>query len=119
MNSLLSLLGKNKAVENLLTNKGRLVIQDHLALAYLVSAAFIKSEKNISIVANNLYTAQSIYEQISSLLGEDNCLLYPMDEVFHQTNYAYSKEMLSQRLYVLNKTFDNKKRILITHVCAS
>lgn len=119
MKHILELIQNNPAVDKFLNGQNRLVIQDNIALAYLVSAAFIKSHKNISIVTNNLYTAQNIYEQISSLIGEDNCLLFPMDEIFHQTNYAYSKEILSQRLYVMHRSLQKKNRILITHTIAS
>lgn len=119
MKQILELIQSNPAVDKFLNGQNRLVIQDNVALAYLVSAAFSKSHKNISIVTNNLYTAQNIYEQISSLIGEDNCLLFPMDEIFHQTNYAYSKEILSQRLYVMHRSLQKKNRILITHTIAS
>lgn len=119
MDNLLNILKHNLNVERLLSNKGRLVADDPLALAYLVAGAFLKQPQNISIITGNLYTAQNIYELISSIIGEDHCLLFPMDEIFHQTNYAYSKEMLSQRLYVLNKALEDKKRILITHTCAA
>ena len=76
----------------------------------------MKSKKNIVLVASNLYIAQNIYEHISSIIGEDKCLLYPVDEIYHEKNYAYSKEMLAQRLYVMDKCFDGEKRILITHI---
>ena len=115
MNSLLKILSENDAVEKFLRREGRLVSDDALSLSYLVSAAFRKREQNIAIVASNLYIAQNIYEQIGAILGEECCLLYPVDEIFHQTNYSYSREMLAQRLYVMNRCLDGKKRVLITH----
>ena len=119
MNDLLNVIINDVAIDKFLNYQNRLVIQDSLSLSYLVSAAFLKSKSNIAIVANNLYNAQTIYEQISSIIGEDNCLLFPMDEIFHETNYTYSKEILAQRLYVMNRCLDGKKRVLITHVTAA
>lgn len=114
--SLLDLIYNDDSINKLNNHEGRLVINNTLACSYLVSGIFLKKQKNILLVASSMYNAQILYEQIASLVGEDNCLLFPVDEIYHQTNYSYSKEMLSQRLYVMDKCLDNKKRILICHV---
>ena len=114
--NLLDLIYDDDSINKLNNREGRLVINNTLACSYLVSGVFLKKQKNILLVASSMYNAQILYEQIASLVGEDNCLLFPVDEIYHQTNYSYSKEMLSQRLYVLDKCLDNKKRILISHV---
>lgn len=114
--NLLDLIYNDDSINKLNNHEGRLVINNTLACSYLVSGVFLKKQKNILLVASSMYNAQILYEQIASLVGEDNCLLFPVDEIYHQTNYSYSKEMLSQRLYVLDKCLDNKKRILISHV---
>lgn len=114
--NLLDLIYNDDSINKLNNHEGRLVINNTLACSYLVSGIFLKKQKNILLVASSMYNAQILYEQIASLAGEDNCLLFPVDEIYHQTNYSYSKEMLSQRLYVLDKCLDNKKRILISHV---
>lgn len=114
--SLLDFIYNDDSINKLNNHEGRLVINNTLACSYLVSGIFLKKQKNILLVASSMYNAQILYEQIASLVGEDNCLLFPVDEIYHQTNYSYSKEMLSQRLYVMDKCLDNKKRILISHV---
>ena len=114
--NLLDLIYNDDSINKLNNHEGRLVINNTLACSYLVSGVFLKKQKNILLVASSMYNAQILYEQIASLVGEDNCLLFPVDEIYHQTNYSYSKEMLSQRLYVMDKCLDNKKIILISHV---
>lgn len=114
--NLLDLIYNDDSINKLNNRECRLVINNTLACSYLVSGVFLKKQKNILLVASSMYNAQILYEQIASLVGEDNCLLFPVDEIYHQTNYSYSKEMLSQRLYVMDKCLDNKKRILISHV---
>lgn len=114
--NLLDLIYNDDSINKLNNHEGRLVINNTLACSYLVSGVFLKKQKNILLVASSMYNAQILYEQIASLVGEDNCLLFPVDEIYHQTNYSYSKEILSQRLYVMDKCLDNKKRILISHV---
>ena len=118
MKSLLNKISSNQAVTRFLNGDRGLMINDILSLSYLICASFYKKKQNYSIVAPNLYVAQNIYEQISAIIGEENCLLYPVDEIFYHTNYSYSKEMLAQRLYVMDKCLDGQNRILITHVNA-
>ena len=86
-----------------------------ISFCYQVSALFYKKQQNIAIITSSLYSAQTLYEQLSEIIGEEHCLLFPVDEIFHQTNYAYSKEMLAQRLYVMDKCLSPTKKILITH----
>ena len=53
-NNLLSVIFKNPAVDKFISKTGRLVVQDNLSLSYLLSASFLKSNKNISVVLDNL-----------------------------------------------------------------
>lgn len=86
-----------------------------ISFCYQVSYLFLKENKNIAIIASSLYSAQSIYEQISNIVGEDSCLLFPVDEIIYQNSYSYSKEVLAQRLYVMDKCFSSSKKILVLH----
>ncbi|MDY4787979.1 MAG: transcription-repair coupling factor [Bacilli bacterium] len=83
----------------------------------LVVASFKKERKSIIVVENNLYKAQKLYDQISSL--EDDCLFFPSDESFRIEAIASSPELLCQRIYVLNKLIENEKPyIIITHTAS-
>ena len=90
-----------------------------ISFCYQISSLFSREEKNIAIITSSLYSAQTLYEQLSDIIGEEHCLLFPVDEIFHQTNYAYSKEMLAQRLFVMDKCLSSTKKILITHYASS
>lgn len=119
MDSFLKIISSNEAITKFPIKDKNIVASNVLSFVYFIASIFHKENKNISIITSSLYSAQNIYEQLSEIIGEDNCLLFPVDEIFHQTNYAYSKEMLAQRLYVMDKCFDSKKRILITHYMSS
>ena len=93
-------------------------MQDCLSCSLLIGSAFTKEPQKICIVAPNLYTAQQIYEQLINLVGEKNTLFYPQDEIVRFESEAYSKEMVSQRLYVMEKAMEDKPRILITHAAS-
>jgi transcription-repair coupling factor (superfamily II helicase) len=112
-------LANNKAVERFLKQSGSLVVDDSIGAALLIAVSFQKRPKDYIIVAPNLYSAQSIYDYISSFIGEDNCLFFPADEMLRSESLAASKEMLSQRLYVLEKLLDDSKpRIVVSNLSA-
>lgn len=94
------------------------MVQDALSCSLLIGSAFMKKPQKMCVVAPNLYSAQQIYEQLINLIGEENTLFYPQDEVIRFDAEAYSKEMLSQRLYVMEKALEDKPRILIAHAAS-
>lgn len=118
MNKLLKLLSNNNAVTSLLSKERDFSVQDSLSLSFLVAAAYQKKPQRIAIICPNLYSAQDVYEHLTSLISEDDCLFFPKDEILRMTTHTSSKEMLIQRLYVMEKTLDKGNYILITHVSA-
>ena len=95
---ILDKIKNSKAVKSLSSNTEDIfVVDDSLQLAFAVSSSFLSNPRKILIVTPNLYTAQNVYEQMSSLVGEDNLLFYPFDEVIRIDKVSSSKEMLSQR----------------------
>lgn len=99
--------------------KGHFVVDDSLSLAFALSASFKKHRRRIMVVTPNLYQAQKVYEQVIALIGEEDVLFYPFDEVIRVDSISSSKEMLSQRLYVIEKALERSPKILITHVSAA
>jgi transcription-repair coupling factor (superfamily II helicase) len=115
---MLSILDKIKNYEivtHLENQDGHFVIQDTLAFSLTISAVFAKKPQKILINCPNLYSAQDIYEHITSVLGEDDVLFFPQDEIFRVDVNAYSREMLSQRLYCMHECLKNNNKIIITH----
>ena len=101
MEKIFEKLQNNKAVNRFLNKDGRFVVQDALSLSLLISSSFYKQPQKYCIVCENLYNAQQVYEQLVNLIGEENTLFFPQDEVIKIDVEAHSKEMLGQRLYVL------------------
>lgn len=119
MKGLLDILKKNPAVEALLQKKGSFVVDETLGISLLVSAAYLERPEPYYLVAANLYHAQKIYDLISSFVGEEHCLFFPMDEMLRVEAVSASKEMLAQRLYVLHALEEKPCSILITHVAGA
>ena len=110
----------SKAVKSLDNeSEGVFVVDDILQFTFAISSSFLNKKRKMLVVAPNLYSAQNIYEQLSSFVGEDNILFYPFDEVIRIDKVSSSKEMLSQRLYVMSECLKNENKILITHTSAS
>ena len=118
MQTIFERLKTSKPTTHLLKKEGRFVVQDPLSCSLLIGSAFMKQPQKICVVAPNLYSAQQIYEQLINLVGEENTLFYPQDEVIRFDSEAYSKEMLSQRLYVMEKALEDKPRILVAHAAS-
>ena len=118
MQTIFEKIQTSKVTTHLLKKEGRFVLHDCLSCSLLLGSAFNKQPQKICVVAPNLYTAQQIYEQLINLVGEENTLFYPQDEIVRFESEAYSKEMVSQRLYVMEKAMENKPRILIAHAAS-
>ena len=69
------------------------------------------------MITNSLYNAQRLHSVLVTLLDDpDECLLFPADESLRVEAIASSPELLTQRVYVMNKLLENdKERIIIAH----
>lgn len=118
MDDLIKLFKNNTAIEALLSGQRQFVTDDTVGVALLIATSFHKKPQKYNIITSNLYNAQKMYDLLSTLIGENNCLFYPVDEMMRVNYVAESKEMLSQRLYVLGKLQEKDNFVLITHAAA-
>ena len=98
--------------------RGHFVVDDTIGISLLFAGIFNAKPGKYLIVANNLYSAQKIADFIASLIGENNVLLFPVDDLLRNDLLTASKELLSQRLYVLNRCLYLRKGIVVTHASA-
>ena len=116
INKLLDLLSKNPAITPLSERRGVFVVDDTIGVSFLFAGLYHKKPGNYTIVAANLYVAQKIANIISSLIGEENVLFFPTDEALRTEVISVSKELLAQRLYVMNECVNAKNKILVCHI---
>ena len=93
------------AVDAFLSGKKKIVSNDNTKEAILVATAFNKKPSKMVIVKNNLFAAQRLYERLDGLVDSSKVLFFPVDESFRIEALATSPELLTQRIYVLNKLF--------------
>ena len=115
---LLDLINQTGITTPLLERKGNFQLDDTIGVALLFAAAFRKKKDTYFIIANNLYNAQKISDLLASLLGDDNVLLYPCDDLLRTELVTSSKEMLAQRLYVMSESFKNEPKIVVGHIAS-
>ncbi len=103
----------------LLCGRGRFVVDDNVGLALLLAVTFKEQGEGILVVTSNLYKAQLLYNQLVILLGNNVPLLFPNDELIRAETLAQSKEMIAQRIYVLDRLIKKENRIVIASVASA
>lgn len=113
--NLLSLISKSESATSLLAKRGNFVVNDTIGISLLFAGIFAQKPGKYLIICPNLYNAQKVADMIASLIDERNVLLFPMDDLLRCELFASSKEILAQRLYVINEALKNENKIIVTH----
>ena len=72
------------------------------------------TDKNILIVTSSLFEANTIYSFLENYTK--NNYLFPMDDFITSEIVASSPELKITRLETLNKTLNNERKIVVTHL---
>jgi transcription-repair coupling factor (superfamily II helicase) len=117
MNNIIKNLTKNNAVTSFLKGDTAFTLSDTISQALLLATVFSIQKKTYLVVCNSLYNAQKLHDSIVTILQDnDECLLFPSDESLRVEALASSPELLTQRVYVMNKLIErDKPRIIIAH----
>ena len=94
------------------------MLDDTLGVGLLFATLFKQRKRNLTLVANNLYASQKIYEFLLNFFSEDEVIFFPNDELLRAEALSSSKELLSQRLYAMGQLLKPGKHILVTHPSA-
>ncbi|MRX72959.1 transcription-repair coupling factor [Bacillus lacus] len=87
------------------------------ARTVFAGALYKDINKPILVVTHNLYQAQKVYEDLSSLLGE-KVYLYPVNELISSEIAIASPELKAQRVEVLNALIGNENLVVVTPIAA-
>lgn len=82
--------------------------------AYIIKDKYINGDSTIFVVLPNLYDAQKYFDYLTNLIGEEDVLFYPVDQVLTTFMSLGNHEFQSERLYTLNKLMSNDKFIVVT-----
>jgi len=73
-----------------------------------------KNNESIILVSNSLYKAARLFDTIS--LYNENTLFFPMDDFIVSKAISISPDLQASRVDTLNKSFSNKKYIVVTNL---
>ncbi len=120
--SLLKIFQKNTDVKSIIkgiksNTKEQLVTGLVGSARVLMLASLYKETKRSQvIVTHNLFQAQKIYEDLTSILTDEDVLLYPANELIASEVGMASPELKAQRIEVLNVLAKGEKCIVIVPV---
>jgi transcription-repair coupling factor (superfamily II helicase) len=79
----------------------------------LTGTLFSALNKPLLVVTHNMFQAQKMYEDMVEIVGEDQVLLFPANELIVSEMAISSPETLAARIDVLNKLSERRNRIVI------
>ena len=117
MKRIINYLNSNTTFEKLVNNKKVIHCGNDESFAFYVYYKFVNFPKTTVVVMENLLACQNIYNKLSNMLP-DKVYMYCVDEITKYTSLATSPEMISSRIFVLNKLLEQDEVIIITHTMA-
>ena len=117
MKRIINYLNSNTTFEKLVDNKKEIHCGNDESFAFYVYYKFVNFPKTTVVVMENLLACQNIYNKLSNMLP-DKVYMYCVDEITKYTSLATSPEMISSRIFVLNKLLEQDEVIIITHTMA-
>ena len=119
MLNLFERLMSKKNTPSLSVKKGHFVVDDSIGISLLTALNYQKNGGSYLLITSNLYKAQKIYSLISSFIDKDEVLLFPSDELIRAETLVQTKEMVAQRLYVLNELINRRGKVVIANLASA
>ncbi|MBO5554997.1 MAG: transcription-repair coupling factor, partial [Solobacterium sp.] len=107
-------LDTNPAVRKLDAGKGPLPLSSLIEEALVIAVSYRRKSRPILVVKHSLYSAQRLYERLSTLLGETNCALFGADESLRVEAIAASPEMTASKVETLASLLSNPCQVVVT-----
>ncbi|MCR5308093.1 MAG: hypothetical protein K6E24_03770, partial [bacterium] len=79
------------------------------ASIFTIASMFQMNNDNIFVVLDTLYEAQKFYDKLINMLGLDDVLFYPSDELITSELLVSSIEFKLERNLAIKNLLDNKK----------
>ncbi|WP_425335434.1 transcription-repair coupling factor [Salipaludibacillus daqingensis] len=86
------------------------------ARSLMLAAIYKKTGNSQLVVTHNLFQAQKLFDDLVSILGEDQVYLYPVNELISSEVAVASPEMRGQRLEALNCWTSGNEAIVIAPI---
>lgn len=94
-------------------HKGSFKHVNHAYLKLIIAEKFRQNKKNLFVVLPNIYDAQTFYDALSMLLGDEYVLFFPADQMLTAIMALGSPEFKNERLYTLRQLLKNEHPYVI------
>ena len=112
-------LKQNKFTPSLSVKKGHFVVDDSIGISLLTALNYYENKDRYLLITSNLYKAQNIYSLLCSFIPQEDVLLFPADELIRAETLAQTKEMVAQRLYVMNELLNGRGKIVVANLASA
>ena len=82
----------------------------------LVATDFYKGDKTVFVILPTLYQAQMYYDQLVSIIDEEDVLFFPADELISAEMIAATGDFLYERIQTLYTLLLGEKKLVITNM---
>ncbi len=107
-------LENNPVLADINKAKSKLPLSSLIEEALMIAISYRKKPRPILVIKNNLYSAQRLYERVSSMLSEEECALFGADESLRVEAIASSPEMMAQKVDTLSSLLESPNQVVIT-----
>lgn len=111
-------LKNNPAVLDLTNNYSPFSISSFIQESLVIASSYKQDKRPIVVIKNNLYSAQRLYERMSTLLQNDECVLFSIEESLRVEAIAASPENMASKVENLYSLLKDPNRVIITHASA-
>lgn len=115
---LLKELESNPAVLDCTNGLSPITFTSFIQEALILASSYQKKPRPIVVIEKNLYSAQRLYERLCTLLPQEQCVIFSVEESLRVEAIAASPENMANKVEALSLLLDNPNRIVITHASA-
>ena len=90
-----------------------------VGISFFAASKYLQNPHNLMILAPTLFVAEQIRNELYSLVGKENIIYVPAEELVMVEYAAASSDILSDRIYGLYDALNAKNKILVTNVAAA
>lgn len=90
-----------------------------VGISFFAASKYLQNPNNLMILAPTLFVAEQIRNELYSLVGKENIIFIPAEELVMVEYAAASSDILSDRIYGLYDALKAKNKILVTNVAAA
>ncbi|MEG0034119.1 MAG: transcription-repair coupling factor [Bacilli bacterium] len=101
------------------TSSNSFLTDELIGIGVLTSKMFLSKNENIMVITQNLYSAEALRNFVSSLIGEENIIYLPAEEMLMVEYLASSSDIVSDRVFALHSALGAEHKVLICNIAAA